>query len=127
MNSGVTLAASRKRRGYLGGTWPLLCKAEGISQATLSSSLRSLERDGSIVRRVFPTVSVTNACSFAPVAWAITVPLAALREWAEPHIDEMTATRAKGNAEGVNRDHGCIADTLPLVPLAGHSFAKSWI
>lgn len=68
---------------------------EGISQKMLTQTLRSLERDGLVDRRVFPTVPVTVEYSLTPLGRTLTEPLAAIRDWAEQHIEEVLAARAR--------------------------------
>lgn len=61
----------------------------------LTQTLRSLERDGLVDRRVFPTVPVTVEYSLTPLGRTLTEPLAAIRDWAERHIEEVLAARAR--------------------------------
>jgi DNA-binding HxlR family transcriptional regulator len=66
----------------------------GISQKMLTQTLRSLERDGLVARRVEPTVPVTVEYSLTPLGRTLVAPLAAIRDWAERHIEEVLAARA---------------------------------
>lgn len=61
----------------------------------LTQTLRSLERDGLVDRRVFPTVPVTVEYSLTPLGRTLTEPLAAIRDWAEEHIEQVLAARAR--------------------------------
>jgi DNA-binding HxlR family transcriptional regulator len=70
-------------------------EVEGISQKMLTQTLRSLERDGLVNRRVFATVPVTVEYSLTPLGQTLTEPLAAIRDWAERHIEELLAARAR--------------------------------
>jgi len=56
---------------------------EGISHKVLTSTLRSLEADGLVDRRVLPTSPVTVEYSLTPLGKSLSAPLAAIRDWAE--------------------------------------------
>jgi DNA-binding HxlR family transcriptional regulator len=65
----------------------------GISQKMLTQTLRSLERDGLVNRRVEPTVPVKVEYSLTPLGESLVPPLAAIRDWAESHIDQVLTSR----------------------------------
>jgi DNA-binding HxlR family transcriptional regulator len=60
---------------------------DGISQKVLSQTLRTLERDGLVDRKVFATVPVTVEYTITPLGRTLTGTVAALREWAEHNIE----------------------------------------
>lgn len=66
---------------------------DGISQKMLSQTLKSLERDGLVSRRVFPTVPVTVEYSITPLGMTLHEAVDALRLWAETHLAEVMASR----------------------------------
>ena len=68
---------------------------DGISQKMLTQTLRSLELDGLVARRVKPTVPVTVEYSLTATGRTLTNPLEAIRRWAEEHIDEVLAARSR--------------------------------
>jgi DNA-binding HxlR family transcriptional regulator len=68
---------------------------QGISHKVLTSTLRSLETDGLINRRVLPTSPVTVEYSLTPLGKTLSGPLAAIRDWAEQHIDAVLDARAQ--------------------------------
>jgi DNA-binding HxlR family transcriptional regulator len=68
---------------------------QGISHKVLTSTLRSLETDGLINRRVMPTSPVTVEYSLTPLGKTLSGPLAAIRDWAEQHIDAVLDARAQ--------------------------------
>ena len=68
---------------------------DGISQKMLTQTLRSLELDGLVARRVKPTVPVTVEYSLTATGRTLTNPLEAIRRWAEHHIDEVLAARSR--------------------------------
>src|SRR5688572_28614085 len=73
----------------------LLRGIEGISQKMLTQTLKSLELDGLVERRVKATVPVTVEYSLSATGRTITEPLDAIRRWAETHIEAVTASRKK--------------------------------
>ena len=68
-------------------------RLQGISQKMLGQTLRQLERNGLVARRVFATVPVTVEYSLTPLGAALTEPVNALREWAEYHIPQILAAQ----------------------------------
>lgn len=76
----------------------------GVSQKMLSVTLRSLQRDGLVDRRVVDTAAPSVFYRLTDLGLSLEVPLAALREWAEVHMpdvdDNMQAfdARAGGGA-----------------------------
>lgn len=68
---------------------------EGISHKVLTQTLRSLEADGLVERRVLPTKPVTVEYSLTPLGRTLAAPLAAIRDWAEQHIVAVEQSRAK--------------------------------
>ena len=64
---------------------------DGISQRMLTLTLRSLERDGLVKRRVFPTVPPQVEYELTELGQTLLEPILALAAWAENHhavIDE---------------------------------------
>ena len=64
-----------------------------ISKKTLTQTLRSLERDGVIARRVYAEVPVRVEYSLTPLGWSLTGTLVALYEWAAEHGQDLEAAR----------------------------------
>ncbi len=62
---------------------------EGISQKMLSQTLKSLERDGLVSRKVTPTVPVTVEYSITPLGETLSATVDGLRIWAETHIEKV--------------------------------------
>jgi DNA-binding HxlR family transcriptional regulator len=78
---------------------------EGISHKVLTQVLRSLERDGLVARRVLEGPSPKVEYSLTATGQTLIEPLAAIREWAETHIEEILAARtAAGRAAGPRID-----------------------
>jgi DNA-binding HxlR family transcriptional regulator len=68
---------------------------QGITQKMLTQTLRALERDGIVERRVFPTVPVTVEYELTPLGHSLSETVMVLRRWAYRHIDEIEAARAR--------------------------------
>jgi DNA-binding HxlR family transcriptional regulator len=57
-----------------------------ISKKTLTQTLRALERDGVVTRRVVAEVPARVEYSLTPLGWSLTGPLMAMYEWAAEHL-----------------------------------------
>jgi DNA-binding HxlR family transcriptional regulator len=66
---------------------------EGISHKVLSQTLQSLERDGLVLRTPTPTIPPTVQYSLTELGRTLVEPLAAIRDWAERHIEQVQAAR----------------------------------
>lgn len=66
----------------------------GISQKMLTQTLRRLERDGLVARKVYPTVPPKVEYSLTPLGQTLVAPLRSLHHWAELHVEELRAARA---------------------------------
>ena len=66
---------------------------DGISQKVLTQTLRSLEVDGLLTRRELGGKPVSVEYALTPLGRSLVAPLAAIRDWAEQHIEEVLAAR----------------------------------
>lgn len=66
----------------------------GISQKMLGQTLRDLERNGLVSRRVFATVPVTVEYSLTALGERLTERVNDLRVWAEKHIGQIVAAQS---------------------------------
>jgi len=73
---------------------------EGISQKMLSQTLKSLERDGLVLRKVTPTVPVTVEYSITPLGQTLSATVDSLRIWAETHIEKVLLAQQQYDAVG---------------------------
>lgn len=64
-----------------------------ISQKMLTQTLRSLERDGLVRRKVHPVASPKVEYTLTPLGRTLIVPLQGLCLWTEKHLAEMEAHR----------------------------------
>ena len=62
-----------------------------ISKKTLTQTLRALERDGLVARRVLPEVPARVEYSLTPLGWSLTGPLMTMYEWAAQHLPERSS------------------------------------
>src|SRR5438445_7270719 len=67
----------------------------GISQKMLTQTLRSLERDGLVQRKVHPVVPPKVEYSLTRLGRTLIEPLHALCRWSEKHLAELQANRAR--------------------------------
>jgi DNA-binding HxlR family transcriptional regulator len=65
----------------------------GVSQKMLTQTLRSLERDGLVVRTVTPTVPVTVTYELTDLGLSLHGVMRGIKVWAEAHMDEVLANR----------------------------------
>lgn len=89
----ITLWAGPLRFGELRN------RIEGISAKVLTDTLRDLERDGMVIRHVFPEVPRHVEYQLTALGETLHSPLRALGTWAEDHIEEVQENRAAFDAE----------------------------
>jgi DNA-binding HxlR family transcriptional regulator len=80
----------------------------GISQKMLTQTLRSLERDGLVDRKVYPVVPPKVEYSLSRLGRTLIDPLRALCRWSEKHLPELQANRARARAQAA-RDQSAAA------------------
>jgi DNA-binding HxlR family transcriptional regulator len=72
----------------------LRAAAPGISEKMLTQTLRSLERDGLIERRVLPSVPPGTDYRLTVLGRSLLEPLAAVRAWGREHLAAVEESRA---------------------------------
>ncbi len=70
----------------------------GISQKMLTTTLRSLERDGFATRTVFPTIPPRVDYELTDLGRELLVPVTALSEWARANTERINKARARFDA-----------------------------
>jgi DNA-binding HxlR family transcriptional regulator len=70
----------------------------GVSQKMLTQTLRSLERDGLIIRTATPTVPVTVTYQLTDLGLSLHLMMRGLKTWAETHMDDVLGNRATYDA-----------------------------
>jgi DNA-binding HxlR family transcriptional regulator len=78
----------------------LLACLPGTSKKVMTDTLRSLECDGLVARRIFAEVPARVEYSLTHLGWTMAEPLIALSEWGEAHAQEVTDARLHGQSEG---------------------------
>lgn len=65
----------------------------GISQKMLTQTLRALEEDGLLARKVYPVIPPMVEYSLTPLGRTLVNPLDAICDWAENHLPKIEAHR----------------------------------
>ena len=94
------LASGARRYSHLHRQLP-------VSKKVLTETLRSLDRDGLVRRRIFAEVPARVEYSLTPLGWSLTKVLMALYEWGNENFDAVLEARASHDA----------ASTRPMAPL----------
>jgi DNA-binding HxlR family transcriptional regulator len=95
------LSSGTKRHGELQR------QISGVSQKMLTQTLRSLENDGIVNRKIYPVVPPMVEYSLTPLGRSLIEPLEAICRWAEEHLPELEAAREraqKAKREGLRVD-----------------------
>jgi DNA-binding HxlR family transcriptional regulator len=103
---------TRKTLELLSSTWTVLVvhalaerthryselksRVEGVTHKMLAQTLRALERDGLVTRRVYPVVPPKVEYTLTPLGLTLVPILSSLCRWSEEHYDEVEAARALG-------------------------------
>ncbi|WP_292323260.1 helix-turn-helix domain-containing protein [Mesorhizobium sp.] len=104
--------------GHMGDKWTVLVIATltvqprrfnelkrligGISQQMLTRTLKGLERDGLVTRKVYPTVPPQVEYALTDLGHSLAVPLIQVGTWVLDHMSEIDAHRASYD-EGARR------------------------
>ena len=105
---------SRDLLDRIGGKWTVLVLGElrhgacrftqlrkrlsGVSEKMLTQTLRAVERDGLVLRTVYPAVPVRVEYALTPLGQTLREPLKALTEWSVRHVAEVIAAREEYDA-----------------------------
>ena len=71
----------------------LRSRVRGVTQKMLTQTLRGLERDGLVSRRVHPTVPVTVEYTLTPLGHSLGEAVAVIRGWTYSHMNEIEVAR----------------------------------
>jgi DNA-binding HxlR family transcriptional regulator len=72
----------------------------GLSKKVLTATLRKLERNGVVKRRVYAEIPVRVEYTLTPFGWGVTELLMTLHDWALDHEDELAALTRADRAAG---------------------------
>ncbi|MFE3226060.1 winged helix-turn-helix transcriptional regulator [Nocardia sp. NPDC059228] len=92
----AALGPGPRRYGEIGAT------VAAVSNKMLTQTLRTLERDGLVARRMTAQVPVRVDYSLTPLGQSLLVILTRLQQWAEGHMEEVLAARAEFDSAGGN-------------------------
>jgi len=67
----------------------------GISQQMLTRTLRGLERDGIVTRKIYPTSPPQVEYSLTELGHSMSVPVIAFGQWVRDHLDQFDAARER--------------------------------
>jgi DNA-binding HxlR family transcriptional regulator len=84
----------------------LLACLPGASKKVMTDTLRSLECDGLVARRIFAEAPARVEYSLTHLGWTIAEPLISLSEWGEAHAQEVTEARLHVQSEADERSRG---------------------
>jgi DNA-binding HxlR family transcriptional regulator len=87
----------------------LRSRVDGISQRMLTVTLRGMERDGLVARRVFPEVPPRVEYTLTPLGATLRQLVRGLVAWSGAHLTEVDAARAAYDAK-----HGRAAKADPV-------------
>jgi DNA-binding HxlR family transcriptional regulator len=73
----------------------LRARVGGVTQKMLTQTLRALERDGLVSRKVYPTVPATVEYTLTPLGHSLGEAVSVIRTWAYRHMADIEAARVR--------------------------------
>lgn len=83
-------------------------RLDGISQKSLTQTLRTMERDGIVIRTHYPTIPPRVEYELSPLGDSVVTLMSGIKHWAEKHVDEIVAARERYDA--------CLGEEAQPVP-----------
>ncbi|MCP2338571.1 winged helix-turn-helix transcriptional regulator [Actinomadura rupiterrae] len=80
----------------------------GVTPKVLTHTLRGMEHDGLLVRRVFAEVPPRVEYELTPLGHSLRAPIQAVTDWAEAHVGQVMAARDRQDA-GRDAEQGAAA------------------
>jgi DNA-binding HxlR family transcriptional regulator len=68
---------------------------EGISQKSLTQALRTMERDGIVIRTPYPTIPPRVDYELSELGHSVVTLMAGIKRWSEEHVTEILAARER--------------------------------
>jgi DNA-binding HxlR family transcriptional regulator len=90
----VILALSEEPRHYA----ELRRRVQGVTKKMLTQTLRALEREGLVARRVFDTVPVQTEYSLTELGRSLADAVSTIRAWAYANMDRIDVARRRYDA-----------------------------
>lgn len=87
-------------------------RLDGITQKALTESLRRLERNGLVERRVATASPIAVVYSITPLGRTLQAPFESLYGWALEHQGELTAAQRRFDADSPSSPSGTSDDRL---------------
>jgi len=78
----------------------LRARVGGVAPKVLTQTLRALERDGLVKRRVYAEVPPRVEYSLTRLGLSLREPIATVRDWAEKHVGSVLAARERADRRG---------------------------
>jgi DNA-binding HxlR family transcriptional regulator len=75
----------------------------GVSQKMLTQTLRSLERDGFVLRTVTPSVPVRVDYTLTPLGSDLAIQVGHLKRWAETNMQAVLEARSRHDSSNLKR------------------------
>ncbi|MGI4982768.1 MAG: winged helix-turn-helix transcriptional regulator [Janthinobacterium lividum] len=98
-------------------------RLEGITQKSLTQTLRRLERSGIVARRVIPVSPVAVEYRVTPLGQTLKAPFQALYEWSVAYMPEITRAQHEFDLREQDKADGIAAvPVMSASPNAGASF-----
>lgn len=69
-------------------------RVEGVSQKMLTQTLRAMERDGLVVRKIYPVVPPKVEYSLTPLGFTLSAAFCGVWVWAANNLEEIERARA---------------------------------
>lgn len=73
----------------------ILRTINGISHRMLTLTLRSLERDGLVTRKIYPTIPPRVEYTLTEIGHSLIVPLLSLSDWGNEHLPQIEKARER--------------------------------
>ncbi|MGH3764650.1 MAG: winged helix-turn-helix transcriptional regulator [Pseudonocardiaceae bacterium] len=68
---------------------------DGITQKSLTQALRAMERDGIVIRTLYPTIPPRVEYELSELGHSVVTLMAGIKRWSEEHVNEILAARER--------------------------------
>lgn len=70
-------------------------KLDGITQKSLTQALRTMERNGIVIRTLYPSIPPRVDYELSPLGDSVVTLMAGIKHWSEEHVEEIVAARER--------------------------------